>query len=227
MAIETIKSHIDAALKINLPGEFFIKTMDPDMYEIFPVWSTPQLPVEEFDAYLFTGDYNNITDGLLPIHEQELEFISSIEDKKVFGSCFSHQLISLFFGGEVGKRDHRFLGWYRTEIKKAHPIFTGLDEPYFLCLNVDEIVTKPENAEVLATNPKCKYQVLQYGKNIVTCQSHPEIFRQEGLEGIETHREGLLDHCSDIDEQIVNTERFADDGASEVFLNNLVEWLIS
>ena len=40
-------------------GLYFTKFLDN--YEIFPVWDTSQLPKEEFDAYIFTGDFNNIS----------------------------------------------------------------------------------------------------------------------------------------------------------------------
>jgi GMP synthase-like glutamine amidotransferase len=208
-------------------GEYFTKGLVPDDYEIFPVWSTRQFPNADFDSYILTGDYNNISNGLLPIHEQEIIFLDSIMDKKIFCSCFSHQLMAKIHGGMVCKREERFLGWYRLDILAEHPIFNGIDKMYFLCLNVDEIRAKPKSAKVLATNPDCKYQVLQYGENILTFQSHPEIYFQEGLEAIKKHREDLLDHCAELDLLVERTEGFADDDVNEIFMRNLVEWLRS
>ncbi len=65
-------------------GSFFTRYLDKSEYTIFPVWKTSQLPDKEFTAYIFTGDFNNISDGLLPIHEKETEFVESIKGKKIF-----------------------------------------------------------------------------------------------------------------------------------------------
>lgn len=208
-------------------AEFFTKFLDKIEYEIFPVWKTPVLPKNDFQAYFFTGDFNNISDGLSPVHKAEIEFTKSIENEKIFGSCFFHQLISMIYGGLVGKRETRFLGWYKMVIEKNHPIFNGLKEPYFLNLNIDEIVKMPNTGEVLATNPECKYQVIQYGEHILTCQSHPEILLQEGLDSIREHREGLLDHCPELDKMVRETKDLADDDVNEKFLSNIIAWLVS
>lgn len=208
-------------------AKFFTKFLTAKEYEIFPVWKTSKLPIEKFYSYIFTGDYNNIHDGLLPIHKKEIEFIKSIENKKIFGSCFFHQLIGLIFGGDVGKRKTRFFGWQKMVIERDHQIFKGLKEPYFLNLNIDEIIEKPINAEVLATNPDCKYQVLKYGENILTCQSHPEILQQEALASIKEHRDVLLNNCPNLDEIVKQTKGFALDKSNEIFLSNIITWLRS
>jgi GMP synthase-like glutamine amidotransferase len=208
-------------------GSYFTKFLDEKDYEIFPVWKAPILPKRNFDSYLFTGDFNNISDGLLPIHRKEIEFTKSIQNKKIFGSCFFHQLIGMIFGGSVKKRDTRFFGWHKMTIIEHHQIFNGLKDSYFLNLNVDEIGKKPDTAHLLATNPECKFQVLQFGENILTCQSHPEIFLKEGLESIITYRENLIQRCPDLDNIVEQTSKYADDESNEIFLSNIIEWLLS
>lgn len=208
-------------------GSYFTKFLEKNEYEIFPVWNTSRLPLEDFKAYIFTGDFKNISNGLLPIHRKEIEFVKSIKDKKIFASCFFHQLCGVIFGGKVAKREKRFLGWHKMDIENDHEILKGLDKPFYLNLNVDEIIEKPENAEVLATNQDCKYQVLQYGENIFTCQSHPEIYKQEALDLIKEHREGLTDRCPDLDDVVEQTKRYADDKSNETFLSNMTKWLLS
>jgi GMP synthase-like glutamine amidotransferase len=208
-------------------GKYFTKFIPTQNFEVFPGWKTQEFPKDGFDSYIFTGDYNNITDGLLPIHEKQIEFFKSIKNKKIFGSCFFHQLIGMIFDGEVAKRKTRFLGWYKMVIEKEHRIFNGLNNPYFLNLNVDELITVPENVDVLATNPDCTYQVLKYGENIITCQSHPEILLNEGLESIQEHRESLLNNCPDPDEMVKQTIDLADDKANEIFMSNIINWLLS
>jgi GMP synthase-like glutamine amidotransferase len=115
----------------------------------------------------------------------------------------------------------------KIHVKKDHPVFNDLDDIHFLCLNVDEITEKTDKAEILATNPDCKFQVLQYCENILTFQSHPEIFKKERLEAIKKHRKSLLDHCPDLDDLVEQTKNFADDTKNKIFMENLVEWLLS
>ncbi len=208
-------------------GKYFTKFLDLYDYEIFSAWDTQQLPADKFEAYVFTGDYNNISDGLLPLHEMEIEFVKNIKDKKIFGSCFFHQLIGVAFGGKITKREHRYLGWHQTKFEKRHELFNRLNDPYFLNLNVDELVEIPENAEILATGQECRYQILRYGDNILTCQSHPEIYKDEALEAIQEHREGLMVRCPDLDDIVNQTKKHADDQDCARFMENLSEWLLS
>ena len=202
----------------NFPGDI--------EFNIFPVWKTSRFPDEEFDAYILTGDYNNVSDGLLPFHEKEVEFLNTIKGKRIFASCFAHQLLGQVFGGKVEKRRTRFFGWQPVFIREEHQVFEGLKEPCFLCLNGDEIKEKPESAKVLATNPECQYQLLLYGQNTLTCQSHPEILKLDSLKLINEHRARLSPRCPDLDEILDRTERFADDDVNEAFMGNVVEWLV-
>lgn len=208
-------------------GNYFTKFLEQKEYEIFPVWKTLELPKDKFESYIFTGDFNNISDGLLPIHKAEIEFVETINDKKIFASCFFHQLLGIIFDGTVRKRDVRFLGWYKMVIEKNHHIFDELKDPYFLNLNVDELITQPRTAQILATHPDCKYQVLKIGDHILTCQSHPEVLHQEGLDTISEHRESLLNNCPDLDKLIAQTKDLADDSANEIFMSNITNWLRS
>jgi GMP synthase-like glutamine amidotransferase len=173
-------------------ADYFFKFMNSTPFEVFPVWQTGRFPEQDFDAYILTGDYNNISDGLLPIHKTEIEFIDSIKERKIFASCFAHQLMGHIFGGKVKKRKTRFAGWNKVTIEEPHPVFKGLTEPWFVNFNGDEITRKPKKVRVLATHPECRYQMLQYGENILTCQSHPEIFKQEALDSARQHRKELL-----------------------------------
>ncbi len=209
-------------------GSFFARYLKEGEYQLFPVWKDPVFPdAQNFHAFIITGDYNNLSDGLLPLHEQEIEFLRSVGDKKVFGSCFGHQLLGVLNGGTLGRRTERFFGWNRMNIVAEHPVFKGLKNPFFLSLNGDELVEKPSGAEVLATNEDCRYMVLQYGETIISCQSHPEIRKQEGLASIQENRASLLDRCPDLGDIVNRTMDLADDRASDNFLSNIMVWLRS
>jgi GMP synthase-like glutamine amidotransferase len=208
-------------------ADYFTRYLDGIDHEIFQVWKTPRFPAEEYDAYILTGDYNNVSDGLLQFHSQEVEFLRKIEDKKIFGSCFAHQLLCQAFGGKVSKREKRFFGWHQIFIQEPHTIFEGITNPYFLSLNGDEVTVIPDTARILATNPQCRYQLLLLGEDILTCQSHPEIQKQEALALIEKHKERLSIRCSDLDLILERTERFAEDAVNQKFMGNVVRWLVS
>jgi GMP synthase-like glutamine amidotransferase len=206
-------------------AKYFIKFLDYDEYEVFPVWYTSKLPEDDFYAYIFTGDYSNISDGLLPRHELQIQLVKKIHDKKIFGSCFFHQLIGLAYGGKVVKRKHRYLGWHETVFESRHEIFNRLKDPYFLNLNVDELIEIPEKAQVLATGLGCKYQILKYGKYILTCQSHPEIYKGEALDVINAHKKSLLVRCPDLEKIVSQTKKYANDDDCRRFMLNMMEWL--
>lgn len=206
---------------------YFTRFLSGIEFDIFPVWNTPRFPPEEYDAYILTGDYNNVSDGLLPFHEKEVEFLRTIEGKKIFASCFSHQLLGQVFGGRVEKRQERFFGWRQIHIRQEHPAFKGITDPNFLSLNGDEVTHKPETAKILATSPQCLYQLLLYDQNILTCQSHPEILKEEALDIIEKHRDRLSIRCPNMDLILERTKRFAEDAVNEKFMGNVVGWLVS
>jgi GMP synthase-like glutamine amidotransferase len=199
--------------------------MDPQGFEIFAVWKRPIFPEDDFHSYIITGDHNNISDGLLPFHVLEIDFLKGIQGKRMFASCFGHQLYADAFGGKSGRRERRFLGWRRLDILEEHPIFKGIQEANFLCLNGDEVMKRPEGVRLLASNPKCRFQVLQYGENVITCQSHPEIFRDEGQALILERRKVLQDRCPDLHDILEKTIAWADDAVNEIFLRNLTSWL--
>jgi GMP synthase-like glutamine amidotransferase len=209
-------------------AHYFEHYLDGIQYEIFPVWEDPRFPdVEDFDAFILTGDYAYISDGLLPYHEMQMDLIRSAGDRKVFGSCFAHQLIAEMYGGKTARREKRFFGWTKLTITEEHPVFDGLSEPYFISLNGDEVTEKPAEAVVMATHEDCKYLVLRYGDNIITCQPHPEIRTQNALEGIREHKDLLMDKCPDLDDIVDRTIGFADDRYSDIFMENVVKWLCS
>jgi len=195
--------------------------------DVFPVWKDPVFPHDDYDAYVLTGDYHNISDGLLPFHETELEFIDTVRGKRIFASCFAHQLVARRFGGKVGKRELRLLGWHPALVKEPHPVFKGIGKkPYFLSLNGDEVTRKPASARVLATNPDCSFQILLYD-DILTCQAHPEILYDDAISIMRKHRARLADRCPDMDDLIRQTAIFANDNASRRFMRNVMEWLLA
>ncbi len=209
-------------------ARFFTGYLEDVEHETFPVVTGSEFPdASDFDAFILTGDYYDLSEGLLDYHQREIEFINSAGKKRIFGSCAAHQLIGHAFGGRIGKREKRFFGWHGITVLEDHPVFAGLVDPYFLSLNGDEVVEKPDDAVVLAAHDDCLYQVLSYGENILTCQSHPEICKHDALMAIRDNKERLLDRCPDLDEIFDRTFPNSDDRHSDTFMNNVVKWLCS
>ena len=141
-------------------------------------WRGAPLPVD-FDACILTGDMHNVTDGLEKYHVAELGLVDRLQGRKLYASCFSHQLIAHHFGGKVVRREARLLGWETARLAGDHPTVAGIDSFEAVCMNVDEVAEEPERASVLGSSAGCAFHVLAYGDNILTCQSHPEFgFRQ-------------------------------------------------
>ena len=207
-------------------GDYFTRFLDPEEYDLYPVWDDKRFPEKDYEGYIFTGDRNNITDGLLDYHKKEIKFIKSIKNKKIFGSCFSHQLIGKIFGGNVENMKEGCLGWNKIIFKKDHGIFEGLNDPYFFHINEEELTTKPDSAVCLATSHKCRYQILKYGKNIITCQSHPEMLKSDAIKIIKDRKDELSEVYNDLDSMIKKSKKYSDDYSSKKFISNIIKWLL-
>ena len=195
-------------------------------FQTFPVYSDGIFPIESFDAYMLTGDFSNLSDGLNPYHIKEVDFIKRTGSRRIFGSCFSHHLFGEILGGKVIKRRDRFFGWHEIKMLKNHKVFDGISKPYFLCLNGDEISSLPENASLIGESDDCKYQVVEYDSRILTAQNHPEILFKDASELISRYYNELKERCDDLDIKLQKTATFSDDEKSRVFMANLISWLL-
>lgn len=195
------------------------------LFTVFPVYKNGLFPEKSFKSYIFTGDFSNISDGLKPYHLKEIEFIKSIKESKIFGSCFSHQLISKIFGGVVSRRSERHFGWNRINLIKAHRVLINIDDPYFISMNGDEISKISEKSELIGTSKSCHNQIISYNDNILTMQSHPEMLIDDVKRLTEIYRNELSDRCPFLDEVFKKTVGFSDDDVNWSFMKNLVSWL--
>jgi GMP synthase (glutamine-hydrolysing) len=101
------------------------------------------------------------------------------------GICFGHQIIAQAMGGKVAKFPK---GW---SVGPTPYDFDGET----LVLNAwhqDQVVEKPPQAEVIASNDFCENAALLYNDRAFTVQAHPE-FRSQFLDGlIRTRGRGLV-----------------------------------
>ncbi|UMA64085.1 type 1 glutamine amidotransferase [Roseivivax marinus] len=152
------------------PGMF--ERLLEDQGFTFQSWSVvegefPNGP-DDADAWLITGSRHGAY--------EEHDWIPPLEDliraihasgKRMVGICFGHQIIAQALGGTVAKYEG---GW----AVGAHT-YDFADGPRTInAWHQDQVIDKPEEARVVATNPFCANAALLYGDSIYTVQAHPE-----------------------------------------------------
>jgi GMP synthase (glutamine-hydrolysing) len=142
--------------------------------------------VEEADGWLITGSRH----GAYEDHD----WIPPLEDfiraawaakKPMIGVCFGHQIIAKAMGGKVEK----FAGGWsvgRTEYKM------GDRKVAINAWHQDQVVERPNGAEVIASTDFCENAGLLYGDTFWTIQPHPE-YDSDFIEGlIRTRGKGVV-----------------------------------
>jgi GMP synthase (glutamine-hydrolysing) len=141
----------------------------------FRTWSVVDMEfpdsVHDADGWLISGSRHGAYEDLPFIPPLE-EFIRKAYAAEVplVGICFGHQIIAQALGGKVEKFPG---GWGvgRTDYK-----FDGTT----LALNAwhqDQVVEKPAEAEVIASNDFCHYAGFRYKGPAFSVQPHPEFDR--------------------------------------------------
>lgn len=133
--------------------------------------------IHDCDGWLITGSRHGVYDDLEWMAPMK-DFIRELAAAEVplIGVCFGHQIIADALGGKVIKSDK---GWgvgvhcYRVEQQHSwmpdHPPRTRI-----YAFHQDQVVTRPEQAEVFLSSEFCPYAGLSYGKSIISVQGHPE-----------------------------------------------------
>jgi len=165
--------------------------------------------VDQADGWLVTGSKHGAYEDHPFIPPLE-DFIRGIYDADLpmVGVCFGHQIIAQALGGKVEKFK---AGWC---VGRQH-----YDTPAGpLTLNAwhqDQVVEKPETAEVYAGNDFCANAALVYGNKAFTVQPHPE-FNADVIEGLIDYRgfgvvpDPLLQHARDSLPKPVNNPHMAE-----------------
>lgn len=194
--------------------------------ETYPVWRGAAFPRGAFSAYILTGDFHNITDGLKPYHEAELEFLLRIEGARLFASCFSHQLVAHQRGGKIERRQPRLLGWEMVRVTEEHPALGGLSSFPALNMNTDEVTEPPTGGRALAGSENCRYQLLAYGGDVLTCQAHPELGFTRGRAAVNALVFLLAGGYTQAYRDYRESRSIADDSACLRFMQSVVRWLL-
>jgi GMP synthase (glutamine-hydrolysing) len=104
----------------------------------------------------------------------------------IVGICFGHQILAQALGGRVEKFAG---GWSAGQV--AYGLKGGPDPAWLLAWHQDQVVVKPNDAEVVGSTPFCRYAALAYGDRAFTLQPHPE-FTPDFLADLVAARRGLL-----------------------------------
>lgn len=133
--------------------------------------------VQDAEGWLITGSRHGAYEDHAFIPPLEA-FIRDIHAAHVplVGICFGHQIIAQALGGRVEK----FAGGW--SVGPSDYDFGG-DTVTLNAWHQDQVVQRPEGAEVLATSGFCENAALVYDDRALTVQAHPE-FDDRFLRGL-------------------------------------------
>lgn len=137
--------------------------------------------VEAADGWLITGSKHGAYEDHPWIAPLE-QFIrdANAANRPMIGVCFGHQIIAQAMGGKVEK----FQGGWSVGRQEYQ---MGDQTVAVHAWHQDQVVKRPEGAQVIASSQFCENAALLYGDNIWTIQPHPE-YDGDFIGGLIRHR---------------------------------------
>lgn len=133
--------------------------------------------IDDCRFWIITGSPKSAYD-VDPWIRQLKQFILTLHQQKksLIGICFGHQIIAEALGGKVERSPHGWsVGIKNFEIIQSKPWMKPSQKKIALLFSHQDKVTQlPPEAELLAKDELCPYQMFQIGEHILTIQGHPE-----------------------------------------------------
>lgn len=174
--------------------------------------------VSECDGWLITGSKHGAYEPHPWIKPLEA-FIRKAYAAKVplAGICFGHQIMAQALGGKVEKFDK---GWGLGQIRYS---MEGIERPVeALAMHQDQVVKKPPESRVIASNDFCKYAGLAYNNPALSFQPHPEFTPKFMRALIDKKIEsGLLN-----EEAAANKAAITEDNDAKLLAANIAEFFL-
>ena len=164
------------------------KMLDGHGFE-FQTWAVCDLEfpnsLDAADGWLITGSKHGVYEDHMFIEPLE-QLIQGIfaSGKPLVGICFGHQIIAQALGGKVEKFNG---GWGVGR----HTYTYGEGEVALHAWHQDQVITPPESAVTIASNPFCQHAALLYGQRAFSIQAHPE-FNETEVKVLIDHRGAAL-----------------------------------
>lgn len=170
----------------------------PDMFQrllaghglTFRTWHVEEMDfpasVHDCGGWLITGSRHGAYEDH-PFIPPLMDFIRAAYAARVpmVGICFGHQIIAQAMGGRV----ERYAGGWAVG---AQDYDFGGKKVTLNAWHRDQVVAKPDQAQVVATHEFCTNAALLYDDRAFTVQAHPE-FRPEFVDGLmRTRGPGLV-----------------------------------
>jgi len=126
----------------------------------------------EFDGYVITGSKHGVYDEL-PWIESLKQFIRQAAKAEVpqVGICFGHQIAAAALGGHAEKSAR---GWGVGRQTYAVSLGDGAAEIGMIVFHQDQVLSLPDDAQVIGGNGFCPIGVVRYAQPVATAQFHPE-----------------------------------------------------
>ena len=145
-----------------------------------------------FDAFIVSGSKKGVYDPDRWIADLS-KFIRNchLEQRKLIGICFGHQLIAHALGGYASKSDKGWgLGLREFDITTQKSwMDPALDQCALYFSHQDQVTALPAEAELIGGSEFCPNAIYCIGDRVLGIQGHPEISRSLMVQIIERRKE--------------------------------------